>query len=241
MLSGPLQIGNQEVGENSSIQHHRLGQLAVTADGRKFRYAKNGAATGVAGNLYVAMDVVANDSGLAVATSAVAGATKVQVTLGGTAHTADQYKDGYLTVNTGTNEGYTYQIRGNQAQSSTSGTAWVYLYDPLETALTAGDEEVTLNYSPWALVLISTASGQADMPVGIMHTPLTINYYGWLQTGGMAPVEGDETFGVGDDLTIGSSVAGSLEMLDAAGEPLVGTSLVAGIDGEFTLAYLKMD
>ena len=73
-------------------------------------------------------------------TTAAAGATSVTVTLGATAATEDQYKDGFLYINDGaTGEGHVYKIKSN-AVGASGGTCVLTLdeEDGLVTALTNG-------------------------------------------------------------------------------------------------------
>jgi hypothetical protein len=240
MLGGSLQLSNQDIRETSAYRKHPLGTLAFTRDGRKFRYAKAGAADIVCGNALVAGDPVTNHQNCAVAVAAAIGDKKVRVTLGATAATADQYKDGYLVTRDGTGEGYIYQIDGNQAADA-SGTIWVYLRDAIEVAL-ATTSEVSLEYNMYDLVVIS-ATDQADCPAGIAHCAVDTSEapYFWVQTGGHSPIWNDEATAAGDMLTTGTGTTGQLEMHDAVGEPIWGHTINTGVDGETTLAWLMID
>ena len=51
----------------------------------------------------------------------------------------------------------------------------------------------------------------------------------------------DENITRGKAVTTGTSVAGALEMLDAAGEPLIGHMIEAGVDTKYNLVDLCID
>lgn len=229
-LTGKLGI----YAESSTIPDGlQLGQEKVFSDGRKFRLAKNGAAALAAGKLVIQGDETANHVGIAIAAASV-GDTVVTVTLGATLATANQYKDGYLIVRT---EGTMYKIKSHPAADA-SATLKVELYDPIVVAL-AGDEEVDLVVHPLSGVVIA-ATDQADVPVGVPLIAVTAAYYFWAQVAGPCPVLIDETLGRGDMVTIGSSVAGAVEMHDAVGEPLVGQMIEAGVDTKYNLVQLML-
>jgi hypothetical protein len=240
MLTGTVQLNNQAVRETSAIQKAPLGAIGVTRDGRVFRYAKGGAADIVACNALVAADPVANHQNQAIAAVAAVGARVVQLTIGATALTKDQYKDGYLTIQDGTGEGFIYQIAGNTA-SAGSTTVYVYLVDPIEVAL-ATTTEASLDYNLYANVVIS-ATDQADAPAGIAHCAVDVSEapYFWVQTGGISAIWSDEATAAGDSLTTGTGTAGQLEMQDAAGEPFWGHTIDTGVDGEHTIAWLMLN
>src|SRR3990167_1108854 len=58
----------------------------------------------------------------------------VKVTLDGSALTADQYRDGWLVNQDGTGEGRAFRIEGCDAQTSTTGTAVIYLAEEIDIA-----------------------------------------------------------------------------------------------------------
>ena len=240
MLGGYLELSNAEIKQTSAKRLLPVGTLAMTRDGRKFRYAKGGATDIVAYNLLVSADAVANHANCAVVSAVAAGKRDVNITLGATAATLDQYKDGYLVIRDGTGEGYIYQIEGNGAGDA-SANIWVRLRDPIELALDT-TTEVSLNYNPWDLLVIS-ATDQADHPAGIAHCAVDVSVapYFWVQTGGPAPCYGYTTHAKGDTLTISGNTAGMVEVDDAAGEPIIGVSIYDGVAGEATLVHLFLD
>lgn len=238
MFTQRLSLTNQDARKVSSTQLHRLGSIAETAGGRVYRYAKAGASNLVAGNLQVNADLVANHTNRTVAAAVAAGSREVTVSIGATAATLDQYKNGFLTVNDATGEGISYAIAGNAAADS-SGTLRVLLDEPVVVALTTSSE-VTAKLNTYDSVVIS-ATDQADQPVGVPNTAVTAAYYFWVQTRGECAVWADEAVTKGLALTIGTGTAGQVEALDAAGEPQIGIASEALVDTENRAAFLQMD
>lgn len=225
----------------SSVKEHKLGDIYRDAFGRTFVYSKAGAANLSRGKLTVAGDIVANHTNMSFAVAPTAGDKVVYVTLGGTAATKDQYKDGWLVVQDGTGEGRAYPVEGNLAQATTTGTCTVYLAEPIDTTGALSEANVDLMLGKWNGTVIS-ATDQADAPTGVPIVAVTAAYYYWSQTGGIAAVLMDETASpVGGVLTIGSSTAGAVEELDAVAEPVVGEVVQqAGVDTEYQAINLQI-
>jgi hypothetical protein len=238
MSSGFINVLSQDVVETSTVKEHDLNTLAQTSDGRLFRYSRAGGTALSRGKLTVAATQEANHANIAVAATAPVGATEVSVTLGATAATADQYEDGYLVVNDAAGEGTLYPIRANEAGDGAA-TITVYLAEPIRVQLTTSSE-VSLVLNTQAGVVIS-ATDQADAPTGVPVIDVAGGLYFWCQTGGVCSVLADEAITAGLSLTIGTGVAGAVEALDAAGEPLVGTALQAGVDTEYRAVVLSID
>lgn len=231
-------VFGQDFREISSVKENRVGIKGETLDGRVYRYSKAGGTTLAPGKLGVAATVDANVTNKTVAASVTAGAKSVTLDAGG-AITADTYADGYLTVNDATGEGISYLVN---THTGTSGAAELTatLDDPVKVALTVDVSEVSLTQNPWSGVVISVTD-QADMPVGVPNVSITNAYYGWVQTGGVCSVLGDEAVAAGLALTTGTGVAGAVEALDAAGEFQIGVALVAAVDTEYREAFLTID
>lgn len=238
MLAAQLQITDQDLRSIQSTKASvEIGQVGTTADGRTFRYALAGATALDPGKLTVNADVDSNVVNKTVAATVAAGATSVVVDVAGTV-VANAYAGGYLTVNDATGEGISYLVSGNGGRTG-AGEITVYLQEPLKVGLTVDVSEYTLTTNPYSGAVIS-ATDQADLPLGVPNVTVTAAYYGWLQTGGPCAVLWDEAVAKGLALTIGTGVAGAVEALDAAGEPQIGTSLMAGVDTENQPAWLSI-
>jgi hypothetical protein len=241
MFTQRLSLTAQNARKVSSTKVHRLGSVAETADGRVYRYASAGASNLVAGNLQVNAGLVANHTNRTVAATVAAGQTVVSVNLGATAATANQYADGFMTVNDSTGEGIQYGVAGNDINAG-SAASNVYLQgdEPLVVGLTVSVSEVTLKLNTWASTVLS-ATGQADQPVGVPNVAVTAAYYYWAQTGGECSVLADaSTMTKGVELTISAATAGAVGLKDAAGEVKVGVASEALVSTENRAAYLTM-
>ena len=225
--------------KTSAVAAHQLGDVYRDGNGRCFVYSKAGAVALGRGKLAVQPTIVANHINMSFAVAPTAGDTKISITLGATAATADQYKDGFMVVNDGTGEGRLYPIEGNISAGS-AGTIVVYLKEAIDTTGALSQTNVDLVAGKWNGTVIS-ATDQADCPAGVPLVAVTAAYFYWSQTGGPASVLADETLTpVGGVVTIGSAVTGSVEMLDAVAEPLVGEVMLAGVDTEYPIVNLQI-
>lgn len=239
MSNAVATIGEQDIRTISSVQGGiEYGQLAVTADGRTYRFAKAGATALDPGKLTVNADVDSDVVNKTVAATVAAGATSVVIDAAG-AVTADFYKGGYLNINDATGEGVSYLVEGN---SATTGAAelTVYLAEPVKVGLTVDVSEATLIQHDYNGAVIS-ATDQADQPLGVPNITVTADYYCWMQTGGSVAVLADEAVTKGLALTTGTGVAGAVEALDAAGEFQIGVASMALVDTEYRPAYLTLN
>ena len=102
----------------------------------------------------------------------------------------------------------------------------------MTVALVGDTSEASLDKSPYDDVVVS-ATDQGDLAVGIPNVSVTAAYYGWVQTKGPCAALADETLAIGSMLTIGTGVAGALEVKDGVGEQAVAVASVAGVDTEY--------
>ena len=203
------------------------------ADGRVFRYGSTGAA--VAAGLLVSQDVSAtslaetDDIVIAAANGfdPAAGSTQFQITLASI--TADQYAGALLQITDDAGEGIQYRIKSNSATGlTTSGKVDIYLFDPIKVALTTASD-IAIVGNLWYNV--RGAVGTADYVVsGVTPIAFTANYYGWLQTAGIALVASDGAIAIGSSLTLSDSDVGHVQVEDAYTEPRIGYSLWASDD-----------
>lgn len=240
-FTGPIQIELQDVRLTNVNQQHMLGQVAYTGDGRQFRYAQAGAVALVAGQLMQIPAVIANHQAL-VTTAAASGATKVTVTLGGTAATADQYRDGYLVIrdtNT-TGAGQAFPITGNSAQTSTTGAADIYIGEGVQEALTAASVS-NLELSPYRGVLVSTSADTTERVVGVPQVDTPAASFVWLQTVGVSSVLGNGAITKGAGLIKSGTTAGAVD-IEATGTitQRVGMALQTGTSAKYNTVYLSI-
>ena len=201
--------------EQSATQQYTLGTLLEYADGRKFRYARNGGVALAKAYMTCGASVVANVQAETQTTSGAAVAIGDQEIVidvtNASGITDDLYAEGSLTVDSSTAAGDIYKIVACKLLTTT--TARLLLEQPIRTAFSA-TSVVSLHRNRWRDVVVypTTATQPAT---GIPLIAVTINYYCWLQTGGDAPCYVD----TGDTIVIGEPV----------GKP--GTPAVAGTCG----------
>ena len=215
----------QGIYAESSTPKHAIGEKVELADGRCFRYVYTAAA--INPGLLVSQDVsataiVESDGKL---TAAAANATEVTYTDSGTvgSATANQYAGGYLHITDDAGEGHQYRIKSNTAASSNAVT--FTLYDGLVVAVTT-DTDVGVTGSLYHNVVGATA-GTDGVIAGVTTRGLTSNYYGWVQTAGVATILADGSIAIYDNLTLSDGVAGAVQLKDAETEPLVGYATFA--------------
>jgi len=231
--------------QGTSTKLNSLGLGYSDGYGRVFHYAYAAGAVG-RGKVGVAAATIANHNNLSFAVVPAVGDKSVSVTLGGTAVTADQYKDGWLVVQDGTGEGRAYRIEGHGAQATTTGNVTIYLAEVIDTASALAATGTDLIYNKYQSVRPQVTTTQTYIPIGV---PICVGglgaaEYGWVQTWGPCAVWQDEaTAGLGEDLTLGSGTGtGQVEGRDTDVEPLVGSSgPAAGVADEYQLVYLRLD
>lgn len=180
-----------------ATQSLNLGQEMVFSDGRRFRYARAGAVAVVPGKLYQAPIPVA-DHVLQTAAAAAVGDRTVSLTLGATATTADQYRDGYLVVDLASNTGfgYIYQV-GAHMVIAASGVFPVPLRSAVQVAIAATANSVSLVPNNYGGVILTIATTPTAVLAGCSVKAIPIGQYGWIQVGGnvMCLVAGSNVIG----------------------------------------------
>jgi len=227
-----------------TTQLHPMGTRMVLPDGRVYYYGQTDGAQTAGAICQSAVGVANHDMDLATNTAS-AGDKSVTVTVGGTAATEDQYKDGYLYVNDGTGEGHIYKIRQHDAIDS-SGSGAINLYDGDAIAVGfAAATIVGLAKNPYKdfVVYPTTSTGHA---VGVAATDFDDDDYGWLQTWGPAAVLCDVAFVIGNHVRVSDNTAGSGEPLDRDGthenEEVIGVaSLIAPVTTDYGYVNLTIN
>ena len=181
---------------------------------REFRYAfSNGAVN--AGVLLQSAAAVAHHRDCNVASEGAAGAYSVTVTLGATAATKNQYKDGYLAVEIDSadvnSQGQMWKIQSNPAADA-SATLTLTLYDPLQNALPT-TADVSLIQNPYMDVVIAPITHTGAV-VGVSTIETADNRYFWAQTGGICSALASGTLLLGGMAVRSDTTAGAVEPLD---------------------------
>ena len=223
----------------SSVPLTQLGSIAVTNDGRKFRYVRAGG-TGIAAGILCqsVTEDTTNWENLSVA-AAAAGSRTVTTTSTVTL-AANLLAGGYLTVTTTPGIGYTYKIAGNSVAAAA--VVNIYLEDPIVVALTTASKIDVIPDPDGAVVIFANGTGTHTGNIrGVAVYPLTAYYYGWLQIGGVGTVLGDS-----NTITVGSCVVGSKAIDGAVGvqtevtDPIVGTAITGIASTEYGLVNLQI-
>lgn len=227
---------------SSATPAHRLGQRAVSDDGRVFRYVLAGASDLVAGNCIQSSAIIPNH--LANTPPAVAvGATSFTYTPGATAGAAGLYADGFLQVDTTPGNGYTYSVSGHAAIASSTAFT-LNLKDPIQVALTTSSR-VGLIVNPYKNVIqfpVTTATGTL---VGVATYVITAAQYGWVQTWGLCSVLISGTPALGAIVMTPGAAAGAAEIIVAAGTlivaQIVGQMAQVGVTGKNNFVHLRIN
>ena len=232
--------------EETSDQRHPLGTTMTFKDGRRFKYAHNGGSA-ITEGLITASEAPAgnHDEDLVVASSPSAGDTTISITLGGTAAAKNLYAEGYLFFNlpilaTSANPKEFYKIKSHPAiDSSGTGVITIDEEDGFRTAITAGTETAGLIKSPYKDIVVAPAA-IAGRFVGVTTRSFTADYYGWIQTAGIAAVAIDGTPAVGTLVGASSNHAG--QFLATAGDTTPALGRLhgkAGVDNEYHTVFLQ--
>lgn len=246
---GP-KVVDQDIYEESIIQKYPLGTRFVLGD-RVFRYAMNGTSAALAsGRLMQAEVPVANHTAQVLATTIAANSVKtVNVTLGGTAVTKNQYADGWLWVEGGTNIGACYKIKSHPVQAGTTSNVIMTLYDLVAEALTASTETISFVKNIYKDVIIHPAPPSAVLAgvplIDITISTSTVKYYFWLQTAGPAGVlaeSGTKTLVIGEDCVADDSVDGAVSgmHINTNSDVIVGRVIDIAADGAIALVDLSI-
>ena len=93
--------------------------------------------------------------------------------------TQDQFRDGYLWVDSGTGIGECYRIASHPAIANTA-TGTITLCEPLVTAWSTSDTDISMMVSPYRGVLVApTATHGEEHAVCVPQWAVTANYYFW--------------------------------------------------------------
>lgn len=223
-----------------TTQLHPLGQEGTDEIGRKFRYAKAGGAV-AAGGLVVAAANVANHVGARATNSAAIGDEVIEVTVGATAVTEDQYKGGLIVINAGTGIGQQFRIKGNTAAAS-SGTTKVYIEGAVKVALASADSKAHLY--PNKFNGVTTSATLALRRVGVAVRALASGEYGWLCTVGVAGVLVEGTaVAIADPVIPSATTAGAVEGIGTAAvtDQIVGIAIQAGTTAQVSGVDLNLE
>lgn len=223
---------------------YQVGQIAWDVNGKAFRFALNGAAALVKGNLLQsAVSLGAPYQNMVVGTAGKVGDAFIQVTNGTSTITSQQFEGGSISIYTAGTDlvGDEYTIIGVTGTLTTGGALKVFLDRPLRYAVTV-TATVNMMPSPFSGVIVcpTTLTG---IPVGVAVFEIPANQYGWIQTHGVAPYIADgSAVVVGAMLGAAQSVPGSMTLATAgAGYAVIGKALATGASGKGATMFLNID
>lgn len=217
-----------------------LGARFDLADGREVILVQSEASTTVVpGKLYQAPAIVANHQNIAVTAFVAASATgpsKVTVTLGATAVTANQYAGGFVVVNDANGEGQTLRINSHPAADS-SASLVITLEDNASVALTTSSE-VCLIANPANGIIINptTATG---IPVGVGLYTIAASAYGFIISKGVTSLLADVAITAGAAISPSNAVAGAVES-GVIAQGFIGRALQTAVDTEYRTCFIDL-
>lgn len=214
---------------SSAALGRALGKIGWTDDGRKFRWAKNGA-TALAPAVLV-QGVAANssqDAALDVVGGTSTGVNQITVTVQA-AVTRDQYKDGWITIDTGPGVGM-YRVKSHGAASSGEDLTFTLAdNDPLRVALSSGTTKVGLRPSPFSGTVVAPTTVTGPL-LGITACSVTASHYYWVQEADFGLWDTDVAPVVNTDLIFGASSAGKGNARSSALDDIPEISIAHSVD-----------
>lgn len=202
---------------------------------REFTYVLAGG-TLVVGNLLQSPAEDTGDQGLAVAVAAI-GSLTITTTSTVTV-TANQYAGGTVLVTVTPGLGQLFRIKGHPA--ATSAAVVLTLEEPIDVALTTASR-IDLVKNIYGGV-IQNPTGASGVVVGVAVNAITSGQYGWIQTGGVAPVLNEGGVTVGTTVVASNGTAGAVEAgIDATdAQAIVGTAVTGGATTEVSAIKLSI-
>ena len=233
-------LTQSDIQDKGTVQLHPLGQEGTDEVGRQYRYGKAGG-TITAGQVLTCPANVANHVGSRATNSAAIGDSEIQVTVGATAVTADQYQGGVIVINAGTGIGQQFKIKGNTAAAS-SGTTTVYIEGQVKVALASADSKADLY--PNKFNGLTASNTLLLRRVCVATQGFSNGEYGWFATRGVfgVLVEGSAV-GLADPVIPSATTAGAVEGIGTAAvtDQVVGYAIKAGVTAQVSGVDLNLE
>jgi hypothetical protein len=227
-------ISFRNVYQTTTVKNQfKLGERAVTPDGREWVYVK--ADTALAkGSVAVPDGVTAVDL---FSSSTDSLGRIVYLTHASAGWTVGQFEDAIGVVDDGTGVGQTFKIKTN-----TVDTLELYPETALATALAVADSDITIR--TMAIVDKAAITSKIQSAVGIAQVAFAAADYGWLLTNGDGCVLAGEALTVGGSFVTGDDTTGQvLKGTTAKGEfdeQSLGIALVANASAD-QLALVRVN
>lgn len=194
------QISFQSVYQTiTSRGEFKLGQRAMTPDGRGWTFVKN-SSTIANGNIVVPSTVTSAD--LFSSSSDMQG-RKVYATRAASSMTVGAYEDAIGVVDDGTGVGQTFKIRTNSATVLT-----LYPETAFGTALAVADSDLT--WIGMSDVVIAAITDKVQMTQGAFQCTAASGDYGWILTNGDGRAIAGEVLVVGKGFVSGDDTTGQV-------------------------------
>ena len=242
----PAPGDNGAGGQIAQRGRHPLGHQLILQDGRKFRFALNGATLLVVGNVVQTAAALSTS----VDNTAAAGAIDDRIitfTHGAATTVVNLFAEGYAVVSVTPGGGDTYKIASHAALRNATAGDVVNLApgNALRTALTT-TSRVDLVRHPYQAVLQVPVTTNTGLPVGVVVAPIAITSNGWLQTRGPCGVLTDSTLIAGNEAVVPSAAAGAAgPFTDTEAtsniEIAIGQALAVAASGAWSTVMLTLD
>lgn len=178
----------------------KLGERAMTPDGRKWTFVQNTTATLAAGNIVVPAAVVSADLW---SSSADNQGRYVYLTRAASTMTVGDYEDGIGVIDDGTGVGQTFKIKTNNATTLT-----LYPETALATALAVADSDITL--MTMSKVVVAAVTSKVQMVQGAIQIASVTGDYVWILTEGDGRAVAGEALIVGTGFVSGDDTVGQV-------------------------------
>jgi hypothetical protein len=224
-----------------------VGQRAETPDGCLYRYTLMGSVAGVAGKLYQSAAPVANWTTQAHTVALAVGDTEISFKDGGTAFTANQLAQGTISVEETADLGAIYTVKSNVATAANETVCQLHDGVTIQVAMAvAANNVLSALLNPWREIIVHP-SVPTGLCVGIPRVVIGASTWGWAQTRGPANCLSDSSTAVlvANEVRPSEAADGAVALRDETAAYIdyqdVGVAMHAGIDGDFTQIYLKID
>lgn len=188
----------------------KLGQRAMTPDGREWVFVKT---SGAIGKNFIAIPNTVTTATTCSSSTDNQGRI-VYITDTDSSWTIGAFQDGIGLVNTGTGSGQGFKIKTNSATVLT-----LYPETALATALAVSDSGIAIR--TMSNVIIAATTSKVQQVVGATQVSFASADHGWLLTEGDGVVVAGEVLVIGQDFVSGAATAG---------EVLKGTTAKGGFD-----------
>ena len=219
------EITFQKVLETSTTLQAELGEVAMTPDGRRWRYVKANEALLLAN----ALTRIANSDQDTVSSSADADGDITKITQAAAGFTAGDFTNAYGLVDDGTGSGQFFKIRTNDAT-----TLFLYKDYALGTALSVADSDIVIVRPFLAEKTAVTTLNQ--VPVGVAQVAFAADDFGFVLERGAGVVLAGAALVANELATPGDNTEGTVITV-ASGETVddvssFGRCLVANVTAD---------